>query len=380
MSRRTARTGALLLAGLLLALFGIAGVATAQENERLKVDFRETTPGKGKIGITVAMSGDAWDPSLQLTQDDFSATIDGNQVDITGAAPLGAQPGSQGQLAVILAVDTSGSMRKNNNIAKARSAAARFAAGMPPGTRLGVLSFGTQTKLEQELTTDRARVQAVIQNLEAEVDGGTALYDAVVQGSGLLAGEKGQTNLVVLSDGRHEGTATTLQQAIKAAKGKARVTAVALDAGFPQDKAALAGAGRRNRRTDAVGLRGEPGARIPGGRGRAGLPVRRRAGPAAGTRQAGKSETRGASQQRGRCLPDRQLRAPRGGEPDDHPGDPGRAALGPGAVAAGEPAGAVRDRPRRVHRRADRRPAAVRSGRAASSPTGRCASGSRRTR
>ena len=89
MSRRTARTGALLLAGLLLALFGIAGVATAQENERLKVDFRETTPGKGKIGITVAMSGDAWDPSLQLTQDDFSATINGNQVDITGAAPFG---------------------------------------------------------------------------------------------------------------------------------------------------------------------------------------------------------------------------------------------------------------------------------------------------
>ena len=75
MSRRTARTGALLLAGFLLALFGIAGVATAQENERLKVDFRETIPGKeGKLGITVGMSGEAWDPSLQLTQDAFSST------------------------------------------------------------------------------------------------------------------------------------------------------------------------------------------------------------------------------------------------------------------------------------------------------------------
>ena len=59
---------------------------------------------------------------------------------------------------MILAVDTSGSMRKNDNIAKARTAAARFAAGMPPGTRLGVLSFGTKTKLEQDLTTDRAKV------------------------------------------------------------------------------------------------------------------------------------------------------------------------------------------------------------------------------
>ena len=39
------------------------------------------------------MSGDAWDPSLQLTQDAFSATINGSPVDITGAAPLGAAAG-----------------------------------------------------------------------------------------------------------------------------------------------------------------------------------------------------------------------------------------------------------------------------------------------
>ena len=240
MTRRTARAGILLLAGLLLGLFGLAGVATAQGQEKpLQVEFRGTTPGEGKIGITVGMSGSAWDPSLRLGQDAFSARINGDPVRITGASPLGAQPGSQGQLAVILAVDTSGSMRTNDNIAKARSAAARFAAGMPPGTRLGVLSFGTETKLEQGLTTDRARVQAVIQDLDAEVDGGTALYDAVVEGSRLLAGEGGQTNLVVLSDGKHEGTGTTLQQATRAAKGKARIIAVALEAGFPQDRAAL---------------------------------------------------------------------------------------------------------------------------------------------
>ena len=186
------------------------------------------------------MSGPAWDPSLQLTTDAFSARINGSPVKVTGAVPVGVQQGgTRAQLAVILAVDTSGSMRKNDNIAKARSAAARFAAGMPPGTRLGVLSFGTQTKLVQELTTDRTRVQAVIQNLQAEDSGGTALYDAVVKGSQLLAGESGQANLVVLSDGKHEGTATTLQEAIKAAKDKAKVTAVALDAGFEQDKAAL---------------------------------------------------------------------------------------------------------------------------------------------
>jgi tight adherence protein B len=239
MSRRIARTGIMLLAGLLLGLLAFGGVAAGQE-DGLKVEFSESDPSPGKLGITIGMSGSAWDPSLQLTEDAFSASINGRPVRVTGAAPLGAeQGGTRGQLAVILAVDTSGSMRRNDNIAKARSAALRFAAGMPPGTRLGVLSFGTQTKLEQGLTTDRARVQSVIQNLQAEVSGGTALYDAVVQGSKLLAGESGQANLVVLSDGKHEGTGTTLQQAIKEAKGEARVIAVALEAGFPQDKAAL---------------------------------------------------------------------------------------------------------------------------------------------
>ncbi|HEU4897465.1 MAG TPA: type II secretion system F family protein [Actinomycetota bacterium] len=240
MSRRITRTGILLLTGLLLGTLAFGGVATGQENNRLRVEFGESDPSPGKLGLTIGMSGPAWDPSLQLTKDAFSARINGSPVKVTGAVPVGVQQGgTRAQLAVILAVDTSGSMRKNDNIAKARSAAARFAAGMPPGTRLGVLSFGTQTKLVQELTTDRTRVQAVIQNLQAEDSGGTALYDAVVKGSQLLAGESGQANLVVLSDGKHEGTATTLQEAIKAAKDKAKVTAVALDAGFEQDKAAL---------------------------------------------------------------------------------------------------------------------------------------------
>jgi tight adherence protein B len=240
MSRRTARAGTLVLAGLLLGSFAFAGAAAGQENPRLKGVFRESDPAPGKLGVTIAMSGPAWGGGQSLGRDAFSATINGNRVPITGATPLGAQPGgTRGQLSVILAVDTSGSMRKNDNIAKAREAASRFADGMPAGTRLGVLSFGTETKLEQGLTTDKARVQSVIQGLQAEGSGGTALYDAVIQGSKLLAAEPGQSNLVVLSDGRHEGTPATLEQAIKAAKGKARVTAVALEAGFPQDEVAL---------------------------------------------------------------------------------------------------------------------------------------------
>jgi tight adherence protein B len=241
MSRQIPKVGRLLAAGFLLGSLGLAGSAVAQDAEKpLDVRYRGIEPAPGRLKVNIAMSGSAWGAGQQLGSDDVSASINGQRIPIAAVTPVGqVQRGKSGQLAVILAVDTSGSMRKNNNIETARNAAARFAEAMPPNTRLGVISFGTATKLELGLTTDRARVQSVIRNLEAEQDGGTALYDAVVEGSNLLAGEPGLHNLVVLSDGRHEGTGTTLQQAIKSAKGKAVLTSVALEAGFPQDKAAL---------------------------------------------------------------------------------------------------------------------------------------------
>jgi tight adherence protein B len=245
MSRCVAKAGALAVLALLGSLL-LGGVALGQQQEAkkpLEVTYRQqdgSTPGRLKV--TVAMSGTAWGRGQQLGRDSFGATMNQRPVTVAGATPLGAQQGNRGKLSVILAVDTSGSMRVNDNIGKARSAATRFARELPPDTRVGVISFGTRTKLELDLTPDRGRVLRVIDGLEAETSGGTALYDAVVKGSELLTGEPGQHNLVVLSDGRHEGTSTTLQQAITAAKGaKVTIRSVALEAGFleAKDKVAL---------------------------------------------------------------------------------------------------------------------------------------------
>jgi tight adherence protein B len=243
MSRRTAQAGVLLLAGLLLGLFGVAGVATAQENERLKVDFRETTPGPGKLGITVALSGPAWGSGQRLGQDAFSASINGSQVKISGATPFGEQQGGRGQVAVVLAVDTSGSMLEPGtgvrNIDRAKAAADAFTRAMRPGTRLGLVAFSTQPRVVQNPTTDHAAVRAAIGTLSAEGD--TALNDAVVLASGLLGREAGQRNLVVLSDGRDEGSRATREDAVAAAKtAGATAYVVGLNVpGFEQDQRAL---------------------------------------------------------------------------------------------------------------------------------------------
>jgi tight adherence protein B len=246
MSRRAARLGGLLLAVLLL---GLAAPAAGQQQEPLKVDLRGSDTTSGRLEVTIAMSGTAWTNGAQLGTGDFTATIDGQEVKVTGAEPLQGGQGARGQVSVILAVDTSGSMTQNNNIARAQEAAARFTAQMRPGTRVGVVSFADQPRVEQALTSDRAQVQRVIGRLEADPNGDTALYDAVVEASQLLAREPGQRNLVVLSDGRHEGTQTRLPEAIAAAvKAKVITDTFGLKVpGFEQDQAALRRLSERTR-------------------------------------------------------------------------------------------------------------------------------------
>jgi tight adherence protein B len=238
MNPRTTRTGVLLLAAGLLGSLLVGGVATAQQ-EPLKVSFRRSEPSPGELKVTVAMSGTAWGSGQRLDQDAFTATINGKPVEVTGASPLQEQQGSLGKVAVMLAVDTSGSMRVNQNILRAQAAADAFAQKLKQGTRLGLLAFSTRPQVVQNLTTDRELVRTAIGSLTATGD--TALYDAVVLASGLLGREQGQHNLVLLSDGRDEGSRATREAAIAAAR-KAGVTVYTVGLNVPgraQDQEAL---------------------------------------------------------------------------------------------------------------------------------------------
>jgi tight adherence protein B len=240
MSRRIVSIGVvatLLLLGAVVA----SGVAAGQTQESgpLEVAFRRSEASRGNLEVTVGMSGTAWNPSQRLEQGNFTATINGQPVPVTEATPLQEQQGERGKVAVVLAVDTSGSMRVNGNIARAREAAAALVGRMPAGTRLGLVAFSTRPRVEQPLTVDHQQVRQAIATLQA--DGDTALYDAVSLGSRLLGTEQGQRNLVVLSDGRDEGSGANLDSAVAAAKG-AGVTVYTVGLrvpGFEQDQAAL---------------------------------------------------------------------------------------------------------------------------------------------
>jgi tight adherence protein B len=86
---------------------------------------------------------------------------------------------------------------------------------MRPGTKLGLIAFSTTPVVVQPLTTNRELVRRSIDSLTAQGD--TALHDAIVLGSRQLRAVQGQRTLVVLSDGRDEGSKSGADAAIAAA-------------------------------------------------------------------------------------------------------------------------------------------------------------------
>jgi tight adherence protein B len=152
-------------------------------------------------------------------------------------------------------------MLAGGNIALARAAADRFATELRAGTRIGVVAFATRPRVVQPLTTDRRRVRAAIAGLRAAGD--TALRDAVVRAAGLLAKEAGQRTIVLLSDGRDDGSRATLQQAVAAARA-ARVAVYTIGLtvpGYEQDPEALR---ELSRRTGVTAVTGASGADLAG--------------------------------------------------------------------------------------------------------------------
>jgi tight adherence protein B len=151
-------------------------------------------------------------------------------------------------LEVMLAVDTSGSMR--DAIGAAKAAANDFVDAMPPGVRIGVETFGDDVTVLSRPTSDRAGLKYRIDAIVA--DGDTALYDAVVAATDEFTIGAKQKVLVLLSDGKDDGSTATLDQAIDAVKGE-HVEAISLTT-KETDLASLQALGKVTSADDAVGV------------------------------------------------------------------------------------------------------------------------------
>lgn len=114
--------------------------------------------------------------------------------------------------AVVLCVDTSGSMRATD-VAPSRSAAAAaavraFVDEAPNGTRIGIVAFASGAGVVQPLSDDKDAVVAAIAQIPPP-NGGTAIGDALGQAAALLP-KTGKRAIVLVTDGVNNAGADPL--------------------------------------------------------------------------------------------------------------------------------------------------------------------------
>lgn len=223
--RRLAVTSVL---GFALLAF-VAGAAHAADDAT--IDHAEHSGGQ--VQLLVSVPGDE-----DVDLDSVSVTFDGVKVDATAQA---AASTNDVQRTTVLAIDTSNSM-KGDRITEAKAAALTYLDTVPANVLVGIVTFDNDVSVRQEPSLDRDASRAVINGLTLKRN--TALYEGVKTAISTAGGDKGQRQVLVLSDGQDNTKAplAPVIDAIKAAKIKVDVVSLEQGADAPQPLADMASA------------------------------------------------------------------------------------------------------------------------------------------
>lgn len=143
-----------------------------------------------------------------LRKEDFTLTEDRTAQEIAFFGGGADTPASIG-----LVVDVSGSMV--DKIDDVRDALEHFIETVKPEDEVFITSFAAEVDEEVELTRDRERLRRAVRGLRA--NGGTALYDAVIDGVERLArGTHQKKALLIISDGNDTNSAASRRDAERA--------------------------------------------------------------------------------------------------------------------------------------------------------------------
>lgn len=167
------------------------------------------------------LSGSGLPSGTSLKPDSINVAAGDTQLQATAE-----QVSSEGQTnapkrAVVLVLDTSGSMKDGGAMDAAKAAAKQYIAVLPKDVKVAIVTAGApSTTPLGVLTSDRSRAVAVIDGLQAT--GETALYDGIRIAAELIKkGELAQRRILVLSDGADTRSKTTLPEATGAVSGVA---------------------------------------------------------------------------------------------------------------------------------------------------------------
>jgi VWFA-related protein len=134
---------------------------------------------------------------VDATRDDFRVSENGVAVPILRFQAPTAREAKP--ITVVLVVDRSRSMEEEDRIGGLKRAVGTFFEGLPAGSRVSVVAFGSEVTQLCAFTGDFARVKQEVDRLTPA--GATRYYDAVAASLDLLSRESGRRAVLALTDG-----------------------------------------------------------------------------------------------------------------------------------------------------------------------------------
>ena len=190
-------------------------VATMKSGERLvqtvttkKLDYTETVD-VDVVQVTVVVTDNQGKFVTGLKQSDFKVSEDGV------LQKLSSFSDEHTPLELITAIDVSSSV--TDALPGMKVAATRFVGGLEPSDQVTVLGFNDNLFTLAKRSTDQVVRERAIGRLRAW--GGTALYDAIVQGIDLLGRQQGRRAIIVFTDGKDENSHAPMESAIAQVEG-----------------------------------------------------------------------------------------------------------------------------------------------------------------
>ena len=136
-------------------------------------------------------------PVLDATKDEFRVEEYDAPVAITAfTSPISKEVRPT---TVILVLDRSGSMQKEDRMGGLKRAVDGFLENQPEGSRVAVIAFGDEVELICRFTDDPRKVRAAVGDLTP--GGKTVFYDGVSEALRLISRETGRRAILAMTDG-----------------------------------------------------------------------------------------------------------------------------------------------------------------------------------
>lgn len=217
--RSQAIRGTLIFLALLTAFVGSSG-GSAEEQLRIEPLDRVDASRFPEITLRFRVVDAQRNPVRHLPPGQFVIYEDGQEVHRFDPQRTTAQP-----LAVVLTMDTSGSMESGGNpfgrpskMQAARQAGERFFDRLDPSARSGLVLFHHAPYHRENLTRDRQHLKTLVRQTQA--GGGTAYLDAASVSIRMLAEQAADSRRVVvlMTDGRDVNSKLGLDEVIEEAR------------------------------------------------------------------------------------------------------------------------------------------------------------------